>query len=452
MERFRRYNSPPDSARSGVLLVASKDPTNYGYENRPYAARKRPSIGRAAESIQIKLLASLKSVRSSSHRQGKTSAFLTAFFRLPNEIHIHILNLLCISDLLALRRTSHALNELIAACGPAIVRFWVRRRLGSLHMKLYPPPGPNEAQLQYLLAMRRRHIASVRLTRELANFVLKDTCKHASSLNQRQRQRQHQLWTSVYETLIPLVFAVGYFLEEHRRVILERDLGRIRPRYHIGYDICSAPGIMAEERAIFRNLDQPLRLQYFYMYCFILQVLTRKLQPPAPAMHAGERKKRLLARGCWTGQPACDEDIAFVLVLGGINQVAKLLACRNYSERRRLLHSFITRLSPHESSAWRSHWRDLGVYSPALLDDIPCSSIGITQLDQIWQPLVTEMMRPESREFTEHQKAQYGEVRASKKYINELMGYDILRGRSAFGGDESDGEEDDEWENNDVNA
>jgi hypothetical protein len=122
--------------------------------------------------------------------------------------------------------------------------------------------------------------------------------------------------------------------------------------------------------------------------------------------------------------------------------VAKLLACSNYSERRRLLQTFITRLSPHESIAWRRHWKDLGVTSHALLDDIPCASIGITQLDQIWEPLMEQLMRPESREFTAQQKLQFEEVRASKKYINELMGYDILRGHPA-GGDDSEAEEDD---------
>lgn len=278
--------------------------------------------------------------------------------------------------------------------------------------------------------MRRRHIASVRLTRELTNFVLRDTLKQTS-------QRQPQIWASVYESLIPLVFGVGYFLEEHRRIILERDLGRIRPRNNIGYDICTTPGIAAQERAIMKRLDPPLRLQHFYMYCFIVQTLTRKLRPPA---EAGSVERT--GRG-WTCQPACSEDIAFVLVLGGISQVAKLLACRNYGERRRLLHSFITRLSPHESAAWRGHWRDLGVSSPALLDDIPCTSIGVTALDQIWEPLIADMMRPGSREFTERQKARYGEVRASRKYINELMGYDVLRGRPAEGED-SDGEEGDD--------
>jgi hypothetical protein len=278
--------------------------------------------------------------------------------------------------------------------------------------------------------MRRRHIASVRLSRGLANFVLRDTLKESSD-------RQRRMWTSVYETMLPLVFVVGYFLEEHRRVILERDLGRIRPRCHVGYDICTTPGITHEEKAIFKRLDQPLRLQYFYMYCFIVQVLMRKLRPPTCPTSLGQFVQT------WTGQPACDEDVAFVLVLGGINQVSKLLACKTYSERRRLLHDFITHLSPHESVAWRRHWRDLGVNSPALLDDIPCSSIGITQLDQIFEPLIAALMCPESREFTEHQRMRYEEVRRTKNYVNELMGYDVLRGRPADGED-SDPEEDDE--------
>ena len=67
--------------------------------------------------------------------------------------------------------------------------------------------------------------------------------------------------------------------------------------------------------------------------------------------------------------------------------------------------------------------------SPALLDDIPCASIGITRLDQIWTPMMERLMEPDSRDFTEQDKLNFHEVTASKKYINELMGYDILRGR-----------------------
>lgn len=277
--------------------------------------------------------------------------------------------------------------------------------------------------------MRRRHIASIRLTRELATFVLKDTLRHTN-------QRQKQLWASVYEKMIPLVFGVGYFLEEHRRILLERDLGRIRPRSHIGYDICTTPGITSQERHILKKLDPPLRLQFFYMYCFILQVLMRKLRPPT---YSGSVEKVL--RG-WHGKPACVEDIAFVLILGGVGAIAKLLACQNYSERRRLLHSFITRLSPHENVRWREHWRDLGVTSHALLDDIPCSSIGITQLDQIWTPLIIEGMNTQSMEFTQYEKDRYEEVRVSRNFLNELMGYDILRGRPPDEDDSDDGDED----------
>ncbi|ORY09778.1 hypothetical protein BCR34DRAFT_486792 [Clohesyomyces aquaticus] len=419
MERLRRSSSPS--------RFWSSTPSSEG--TRP---RKRPSIGRAAESFQNRFIASFKSARRRAEEleQQKTSTFLAGLFRLPAELHTHILSELCISDLLSLRRTCRALNDLVSGCGAPLVRFWVKHKLGSLHTKLYPPPQPDQAHFQYILAMRRRHIASIRLTRELANFVLRDTLKHAS-------ERQKQIWDSVYNKMIPLVFAVGYFLEEHRRMVLERDLGRIRPRSNIAYDICTTPGITNQERKIMKRLDPPMRLQYFYMYCFIVQVLARKLRPPT---YAGSVEK--FVRG-WTAHPASSEDIAFVLVLGGISQVAKLLACPNYSERRRLLHAFITRLSPYESTAWRGHWRDIGVSSPALLDDIPCASIGITQLDQIWEPLIIDMMKPESRAFTEQQKVRYEEVRASKKFINEIMGYDILRGRPADGDDreEDDGGE-----------
>ncbi|KAF1956470.1 hypothetical protein CC80DRAFT_492039 [Byssothecium circinans] len=417
MERFRsRTSSPPARALIGG-----------GTDAAAQQSSKRASIGKAAESFQSRLIASFRHVRKrgSGEQLPPESPFLIAFLRLPSELLIHILSDLGIADLLSLRLTSRALNDLISSCGPALVRHWVKHKMGSLHTRLYPPPRPNEADLQYLLSMRRRHIASVRLTRELAHFVLNDTLKHTN-------ERQRQLWASVYEKMIPLVFGVGYFLEEHRRVILERDLGRIRPRSHIGYDICTTGGIMGMERKILIKLDPPLRLQFFYMYCFILQVLTRKLRPPT---YAGSVEKVL--RG-WHGKPACAEDVAFVLVLGGVGQVAKLLACPNFSDRRRLLHAFITRLSPHESVSWRKHWRDVGVTSPALLDDIPCSSIGITQLDQIWEPLIVQGMKPESREFTQQDKERYREVTASRNFLNEFMGYDILRGRPPDADDSDD--------------
>jgi hypothetical protein len=312
------------------------------------------------------------------------------------------------------------LNDLIVQNAPALVRHWVRCRLGDLHLRLYPTP--QHTDFAFLLAMRRRHIASIRLTRMLADHLVGDPLEQMCP-------RQRQLWTSAYERMMPLVFGVGFFLDEHRRLLLERDLGRIRPRSHIGYNVCTTSGITDQEMQIMRKLDPPLRLQYFYMYCFILQVLMRKLRPSS---HTGPVEKFL--RG-WLSQPACPEDIAFFLVLGGIGQIAKLLARPSYSERRRYLHAFRTHMSPHTSKCWRRHWRDIGVVSPALLDDLPCTKIGITQLDQIWRPLIAQMMRPESREFSEQEKMCYEDLTMSNKFINEIMGYDILQGRHPDGED-----------------
>jgi hypothetical protein len=273
--------------------------------------------------------------------------------------------------------------------------------------------------------MRRRHIASIRLTRQLADILAGDPLEQTCP-------RQRQLWTSVYERMMPLVFGVGFFLDEHRRLLLERDLGRIRPRSHIGYNVCTTSGITEQEMKIMKKLDPPLRLQYFYMYCFIVQVLMRKLRPSS---RTGPVEKFL--RG-WLSQPACPEDIAFFVVLGGIGQIAKLLARPKYSERRRYLHAFRSHMSPHTSKCWRRHWRDIGVVSPALLDDLPCTKIGITQLDQIWRPLIAQMMLPGSRDFSERERACYEELTISKKFVNEIMGYDVLQGRPPDGGDSDD--------------
>jgi hypothetical protein len=355
------------------------------------------------------------------HLLTLASPFLAALLRLSNELHIFILSQLCIADLLSLRITCRVLSNLVADAAPSLGRHWVKHRMGNLHLRLYPAPRPGEAYFTYLLAMRRRHIASIRLTTQLADFLLGDvqdlTCP-----------RQKQLWTSMYEKMMPLVFGVGFFLEEHRRLIVERDLGRIRPRSHIGYDICTTGCMTTQEMKIIKRLDPPLQLQYFYMYCFIVQVLKRKLRPPHRPGAVGK-----FLRG-WSSQPACAEDIAFLLILGGTGQIAKLLACPTYIERRRYLHAYMTHLSPHASRCWRRHWRDIGVVSPALLDDIPCASIGVTQLDQIWEPLVAQMMNADSRAFSVEAKRRHRDVQSSKKYINEVMGYDVSRMTAPDGG------------------
>jgi hypothetical protein len=79
--------------------------------------------------------------------------------------------------------------------------------------------------------------------------------------------------------------------------------------------------------------------------------------------------------------------------------------------------------------------------SPALLDDIPCASIGVTRLEEIFVPLVEGLMKEDRGEFTECQKRRFEEVRRSKKYVNEIMGYDVLRGRAMDGEDDDEGEE-----------
>lgn len=85
-----------------------------------------------------------------THTDTLRSPLYKALLLLPNELVVQILCELFIADILALRRTSRALNELITACGPALVRFWVKHKMGTLHTRLYPAPKTNEAHLQYL--------------------------------------------------------------------------------------------------------------------------------------------------------------------------------------------------------------------------------------------------------------------------------------------------------------
>jgi hypothetical protein len=50
-------------------------------------------------------------------------------------------------------------------------------------------------------------------------------------------------------------------------------------------------------------------------------------------------------------------------------------------------------------------------------------------------------METGARDFTEQERIRYEELKMSKKFINEVMGYDILRGRAADGGELDDEQE-----------
>jgi hypothetical protein len=43
-------------------------------------------------------------------------------------------------------------------------------------------------------------------------------------------------------------------------------------------------------------------------------------------------------------------------------------------------------------------------------------------------------MEPGMRDFTETERIRYEELKISRKFINEVMGFDVLRGRVADGG------------------
>jgi hypothetical protein len=266
MVSFHRGNATPERTKTEKA----------GAAGGRFIVKKRQRFGKVAESFQSRWSASFGVNQKSDTSGGPpkssryvatyntcgspalivlSSSFLDALLRLPNELHLNILRELCVADVLSLRATARVLNELITGNTPALVRHWVRFRLGDLHLRLYPTPKSTTADFPFLLAMRRRHIASIRLTRRLADILVGDPSNQPCS-------RKRLLWTSVYERMMPLVFGVGFFLDEHRRLILERDLGQIRSRSHIGYHVCTTNGITDQERDIMKRLDRPLRLQY----------------------------------------------------------------------------------------------------------------------------------------------------------------------------------------------
>lgn len=89
------------------------------------------------------------------------------------------------------------------------------------------------------------------------------------------------------------------------------------------------------EKRIIDSYNPKQLLQVHQMYKLLLAAFVRKLRPPS---YAGRLERSL--RG-WSKTPASQDDIAKVLLLGGIREVKRIIEVKTYAARRTALDEFI---------------------------------------------------------------------------------------------------------------
>lgn len=283
--------------------------------------------------------------------------------------------------------------------------------------------------MHYLLKLRRKHVVAHRLTANVCEFFFTEYLR----MSERDMRRHERMWESLYNTMVPLLFMLGRFLEQHRKAMLVRCLGREgedRP-----FELASGRGIVDFEKKILGDYfprptsgdeeldtlfveadqstdDRKTLVDLYYMHCFLKQVLTRHLRPPTYAGHV-ER----VVRG-WTLRPASQHEVAIVLSLGGTELILEILERKAYNDRRRVAEDFVRSLYCKANPSWRQSWEQLDTgISPAMLERLPRRAVEVPEARLILEQAAVEMILEQELETEEQLQA----VKSTGTYVRQLM-------------------------------
>ena len=254
----------------------------------------------------------------------------------------------------------------------------------------------------------------------------------------RKRRAFSPTWERMHARLQPLLFTLNHFFETYRRTLLERSAANrqaasgpsIKPTFSIQ---TGAAALWSDQSAIMDAYDPLLLLDLYHCYGFLLQALERRLRPPS---YAGPLERYV--RG-WTAAPASARAIEILLLLGGADAVASVLAHRRYADRRAALDAFIAALDPARNpDGWRRAWTDLGVCGDRFpLEDVPTTRIALPALHLVWVPSALSMLLAKDViENVDFEGDFVGDLsaRVIHDFVSEMVGFDILRFETAPSG------------------
>lgn len=251
--------------------------------------------------------------------------------------------------------------------------------------------------------------------------------------SERRRRNSRALEERLTKRITPLIFVLNHFFDESRERLFEQrcEIGVVGliPALMMGGCThskanCSCVRELAAEfwtvnqNDIVAKYDKNGLLDYHRMFLLLVSAFARQLRPPTYAT----RFERVL-RG-QSRPPAKVEDIASVFVLGGLQQVQKILAHRAYADRRKALDVFITGLSPAESVRWRENWASiLGKGSSDFTrEQVNYAMKCVPEMQHIWGRTAEQLL------LSRGTIADIGEIKSVGDFISDLVGYDVVHG------------------------
>ncbi|KAG6031134.1 hypothetical protein E4U41_007698 [Claviceps citrina] len=243
-----------------------------------------------------------------------------SFLALPNELQVHILSCLPLTDILSLRLASKTWHLLITLNEAPIVRYHLDTHIPAYALRLYPIADQSQLSFHYICSLwHRLHVAAKLaflmcewITKEI--FLRQTESQQAAFAPQRERMRRR---------LIPLLFTTFHFFETRRKLHLKHI------SEHGGHGLKHEPYTMNPIEAEIMNMyDDQTLLRVHEVFPLIISSFCRRLRPPT---YVGRVERSL--RGYLRERPSDDVHSA-ILCIGGLRQVERLWEIKGYNNRR----------------------------------------------------------------------------------------------------------------------
>ncbi|KAI9801225.1 MAG: hypothetical protein M1825_003499 [Sarcosagium campestre] len=315
--------------RSGGVSVGKQKDKDVTLERTTTWTEKRGSTLARVFSLRLgqsQLSSEQDLAKPESHPQDDLVAPIIRM--LPIEIHLHVLSFLNYPDLLALRRTSRFLSELMHENQTQVIRTIVRTgdERAVVVSRRFPSMIPATMDWHGLSELQYNYRVSVDLARHLADFIQTEILKRTS---ERSRERFARQYRNTQTQLVPPVLLLVHHFRRFRVQYVE-SLRRLRcaGNRHISRRRALVESLRLEERLL-KDYPPELLLQAQHLYMFLMPAFYRYMRPPS---YAGRIERSL--RG-WTMDAPSEEHYAILATIGGLEQMERLWRVKPYSRRRK---------------------------------------------------------------------------------------------------------------------
>lgn len=274
---------------------------------------------------------------------------------------------------------------MIEDCSPSIVRAYIKANMTNLEIGLYPAPAPGQAKFHYLLDVEHRIKVSRNLTALICDFYTTSMSLLYRFGSRRRRKEVASMYRGLFKSIQPLVFTLGHFFENYRRMILTRALKNCNSDRD--FEISTGGSTLWEDQLFIMETYSPeLVLDCYHVYGFLLQMLECELRPTKLQRAIRNLKGQ-------NGEMCCTPEVEILLMLGGMEQVYRVLKGKSYGRRRDTLDSFIDGLNPTTNVNWRTQWQNLHVESGDIsLDKIGNLRLRLPALHLVWVPCALKLL------------------------------------------------------------